>query len=180
MHVLPDTTTHDIDSLGLGGDEANIDLITGPNHGTSSSTRTSILNEFTEESMVIAQDTMKTFSVGAMYDTFDDLLRIAKECARSKSFTVRKSGRNRIVYSRPLNWNSNLKEDGKQVPERIESSVACGCTWMLRTSVAKSILPKARLTAVEPHHNHLCNLAAAVVSYKKSGKDADEAISQIT
>ena len=33
---------------------------------------------------------------------------------------------------------------------------------------------------MEPHHNHLCNQAAAVVSYKKSGKGADEAISQIT
>ena len=180
LPVLPDTTTHDVDSLGFGGDEANIDLITGPNHGTFSSTRTSILNEFTEESMVIAQDTMKTFSVGAMYDTFDDLLRIAKEFARSKSFTVRKSGRNMIVCSRSSNWNSKLKEDGKRVQKKLGHAVACGCTWMLKISLAKSTLPNARLTAVEPHHNHQCNQAAAVVSYKKSGKGADEAISQIT
>ena len=74
LHVLPDTTGHDIESLGLDGEETNMDLITYTNYGTSSSTCTSILNEFTMENIVIAQDTMKTFSIGKIYDTFDDLL----------------------------------------------------------------------------------------------------------
>ena len=85
-----------------------------------------------------------------------------------------------IVCSRAANWNSKLKADGKRVPKRTESAMECGCGWMLKISQSKKILPKVRLLEVKPYHNHLCNIAGAVVSYKKSGKCFEEAISQVT
>ena len=41
-------------------------------------------------------------------------------------------------------------------------------------------IPKVKLSEVKAYHNHRCNIAGAVVSYKKSDKCAEEAISQVT
>ena len=78
FHVLPNMAGNHIDSPGLGGEEANVDLITEPIHGTSSSTVTSNTNEFTKENMLVAEEILKTFSAGTTYDTIDDLISTAK------------------------------------------------------------------------------------------------------
>ena len=49
LYVLPNTAGNHIDSLGLGGEEANLDLTTETNRGASSSTVTSTTNEFTKK-----------------------------------------------------------------------------------------------------------------------------------
>ena len=103
LRVLPNTAGNHIDSLGLGREEANVDLTTEPIHGTSSSTVTSTKNEFTKENILIAEDTLKTFSAGTIYDTIDDLISTAKIIGNSKLFTVRKTGRNMVVCSRARN-----------------------------------------------------------------------------
>ena len=79
FHVLTNTAGNHIDSPGLGGEEANVDLITEPIRGTSSSTVTSNKNEFTKDNMLIAEETLKTFSAGTIYDTIDDLISARKK-----------------------------------------------------------------------------------------------------
>lgn len=178
-------STDTIESLGLGGEEGHTDtdhlqLQNQEQLETRPTLQEAEATAIAAEATAIAADTSEKFKVGDIYESADALLGVAKTFCKSRYFTVRKATKNTILCSRASNWNSKQKEAGKLVPKKQESALACDCKWMIKFSNKKEILPKVTISEVYPIHNHPCNIASAVVSYKKSGKSVEEAISQVT